>query len=54
MLYEIRYEINGREGSKGVRAESEDEALTKFRADWSDYGDEAPAAPHVAACWSEE
>jgi hypothetical protein len=55
MLYEIRYEVNGREVSKGVRADSCEEALAKFREDWSPCPeDEPPAAPWVAGCMAEE
>lgn len=53
MLYEVRYEVNGVEGSKGVRADSAEEALAKFKADWSEHGDAPPAEPWVAGCMSE-
>ncbi len=52
MVYEIRYEISGRSGSAFVRADSDEEALSTFREEWSEYGDEPPLAPWIVARWT--
>jgi hypothetical protein len=52
MLYEISFEFCGSAGTKFVRAGSDEEALAKFKDDWSDYGDTPPVSSWVSARWT--
>ena len=45
MIYELKFENEISSGTKNVRAESEAEALAKFRASYEEHGDEVPS------CW---
>jgi hypothetical protein len=56
MIYEVRYEINGRDGKKGVRASagaSEQEVLDQFRKEWEECGDTAPVSAWISGSWTE-
>jgi hypothetical protein len=53
-LYQVHFEINGKEGSKGVRAgadATEEQILALFRATWEEYGDEFDGSCWVAESW---
>ena len=41
-LYEIRYESLADSGTLLILATSDEKALAKFSADWSDFGDPVP------------
>lgn len=45
MLYEVSYESTRGSGTRLIRADSPEEAVQRFRSDWSLYGDEPPS------CW---
>jgi hypothetical protein len=53
MMYEIRYESNGREGKMNVRAETDAEALRRFDENWSADGDAPPASRWIVGRWAE-
>lgn len=50
MLYEVKYESAKSSGVRLVLACSGEEALGRFRAEWEEYGGEAPSA-WVVGCW---
>lgn len=52
MLYEFRYEINGRESSCTLRGTAGADTDRLFRDWWSEYGDPLPAF-WLVGCWSE-
>jgi hypothetical protein len=43
MIYEIKFENETSSGTKNVCAESEAEALAKFRDSYDEHGDEVPS-----------
>ncbi len=47
-LYTVRYESSTFSGSRQVMAQSPAEALTRFREEWSEQGDEVPT------CWVDD
>lgn len=52
MRYEISYEINGQSGSRFVVADSDESALSLFRAEWAQHGDEFNGSCWVSGRWS--
>lgn len=50
--YEIRYSINGHEGSTFVLSTSDDAALKAFQDDWTECGDPLPDSFEIVARWS--
>lgn len=52
MSYEISYEVNGVSGNVMVNAKTPEEALDRFRAEWSEHGDEPPLSPWISGTWS--
>ena len=43
MMYDIKFENETSSGTKTYRAESEAEALSKFRESYEQHGDEVPS-----------
>jgi hypothetical protein len=50
--FEVAFETAWTSGFRRVLARNGDEALAKFREEWSEYGDVSPSCWLTGACWN--